>query len=532
MKVNINNIIVSLEKNQDKELIKEIGKRGIKKENIERIIWNKRSIDSRKKNDIKFIYSIEVILKSDIDLSKLKDVTVAKEKEIPKREPLFNKKEVAVIGAGPAGLFAALRLAEYGYIPLVFERGEEVDKRDITTNNFINSSNISDLKALNPESNVQFGEGGAGTYSDGKLNTRIKSEYIDKVFRELVACGAQENIMWDYKPHIGTDVLKVVVKNLREKIKSMGGKFYFNSKMENLHIKDGKVIGIDIVRGLKEREYYSVDSVILAIGHSSRDTYRMLQLKGIHMENKPFAVGVRIEHFREDIDKMQYGKFAGNPLLGAATYSVTYNNRKEDRGVFSFCMCPGGVVVNAASETGGTLVNGMSYSQRDGRFSNSAIVVGIKENEFGEELFSGMKFQEKLERKTFEIGNNYGAVYQNVMDFMSNRETKSEIESSYEMKMNSYDINNLFPQFITNNMKAAFENWGKNSYFISNRVNLIAPETRTSAPVKIVRDIKGESINVRGLFPIGEGAGYAGGIMSAAVDGIKVVDLSFTKTCL
>ena len=195
-------------------------------------------------------------------------------------------------------------------------------------------------------------------------------------------------------------------------------------------------------------------------------------------------------------------------------------------------MCPGGVVVNAASETGGTLVNGMSYSQRDGRFSNSAIVVGIKENEFGEELFSGMKFQEKLERKTFEIGNNYGAVYQNVMDFMSNRETKSEIESSYEMKMNSYDINNLFPQFITNNMKAAFENWGKNSYFISNRVNLIAPETRTSAPVKIVRDIKGESINVRGLFPIGEGAGYAGGIMSAAVDGIKVVDLSFTKTCL
>lgn len=532
MKVNINNIIISLEKNQDKELIKEIGKRGIKKENIERIVWNKRSIDSRKKNDIKFIYSIEVVLKNDIDLSKLKDVTIAKEKEIPKREPLFNKKEVAVIGAGPAGLFAALRLAEYGYIPLVFERGEEVDKRDITTNNFINSSDISDLKALNPESNVQFGEGGAGTYSDGKLNTRIKSEYIDKVFRELVACGAQKNIMWDYKPHIGTDVLKVVVKNLREKIKSMGGKFYFNSKMENLHIKDGKVIGIDILRGLKEREYYSVDSVILAIGHSSRDTYRMLQVKGVHMENKPFAVGVRIEHLREDIDKMQYGKFAGNPLLGAATYSVTYNNKKEDRGVFSFCMCPGGVVVNAASETGGTLVNGMSYSQRDGRFSNSAIVVGIKENEFGEELFSGMKFQEKLERKTFEIGNNYGAVYQNVMDFMSNRETKSEIESSYEMKMNSYDINNLFPQFITNNMKAAFENWGKNSYFISNRVNLIAPETRTSAPVKIVRDIKGESINVRGLFPIGEGAGYAGGIMSAAVDGIKIVDLSFTKTCL
>lgn len=531
MKVNINNIIISLEKNQDKEILKEITKRGIKKENIERVIWNKRSIDSRKKNDIKFIYSIEVVLKNDVDISKLKDVSIAKEKDIPKREPLFPKKEVAVIGAGPAGLFSALRLAEYGYIPIVFERGEEVDKRDITTSNFI-KSDISNVKSLNPESNVQFGEGGAGTYSDGKLNTRIKSEYIDKVFREMVACGAQENIMWDYKPHIGTDVLKVVVKNLREKIKSMGGKFYFNSKLEDIYIKDGKVIGIDIIKDQKSKEYYSIDSVILAIGHSSRDTYRILRKKGIYMENKPFAVGVRIEHLREDIDKMQYGKFAGNPLLGSATYSVTYNNKKENRGVFSFCMCPGGVIVNAASETGGTLVNGMSYSQRDGRFSNSAIVVGIKENEFGDELFSGMKFQESLEKKTFDIGNNYGAVYQNVIDFMNNRTTKSDIESSYEMKMNPYDINNLFPKFITDNMKSAFESWGKNTYFISNRVNLIAPETRTSAPVKIVRDIKGESINIKGLFPIGEGAGYAGGIMSAAVDGIKVVDLSFTKTCL
>ena len=530
MKVNINNIIISLEKNQDKELIKEIGKRGIKKENIERIIWNKRSIDSRKKNDIKFIYSIEVILKNDIDLSKLKDVTIAKEKEIPKREPLFNKKEVAVIGAGPAGLFAALRLAEYGYIPLVFERGEEVDKRDITTNNFINSSNILDLKALNPESNVQFGEGGAGTYSDGKLNTRIKSEYIDKVFRELVACGAQENIMWDYKPHIGTDVLKVVVKNLREKIKSMGGKFYFNSKMENLHIKDGKVIGIDIVRGLKEREYYSVDSVILAIGHSSRDTYRMLQVKGVHMENKPFAVGVRIEHLREDIDKMQYGKFAGNPLLGAATYSVTYNNRKEDRGVFSFCMCPGGVIVNASSQEEGSLVNGMSYSGRDGKFSNSALVVGIKENEFGEHLFSGMEFQEKLEQKTYEIVKEYGAIYQSVPDFLEGKLTEKEIESSYQMKKTPYDLNKFFPEVITRNMKMALKYWQKNyPLFVTERANLIAPETRTSAPVRITRDERGESLNIKGLYPIGEGAGYAGGIVSAGVDGLKIVDNIFTK---
>lgn len=526
MRVNINNIIISIDKDQDKEILKELEKRGIKKENIEMLIWNKRSIDSRKKNDIKFIYNIEVLLKKELDISVLSNVLPVKEKEKIIREPLYKSKEVAVIGAGPAGLFSALRLAEYGYIPLVFERGEEVDKRDITNNRFIADS------ILNPESNVQFGEGGAGTYSDGKLNTRIKSEYIDKVFRELVDCGAQEEILWDYKPHIGTDVLKVVVKNIREKIKSMGGKFYFNTKMENLLIKNNCVIGIETINKDGVKEIISTDSVILAIGHSSRDTYRMLHKNGVHLENTPFAVGARIEHLRSDIDKMQYGKYADHPLLGAATYSVTYNNKKEDRGVFSFCMCPGGVVVNAASEEGKTLVNGMSYSKRDGKFSNSAIVVGIKENEFGDELFSGMKFQENLERKTYEIGNNYGAVYQNVIDFIEGKKTSGSIESSYEMKMNSYDLNNLFPKFMTDNMKAAFQQWGKNSYFISKNVNLIAPETRTSAPVKITRDIKGQSININGLFPIGEGAGYAGGIVSAAVDGLKIVDLGFTKTII
>ena len=526
MRVNINNIIISIDKNQDKEILKELEKRGIKKENIEMLIWNKRSIDSRKKNDIKFIYNIEVLLKKELDISALSNVLPVKEKEKIIREPLYKNKEVAVIGTGPAGLFSALRLAEYGYIPLVFERGEEVDKRDITNNRFIADS------ILNSESNVQFGEGGAGTYSDGKLNTRIKSEYIDKVFRELVDCGAQEEILWDYKPHIGTDVLKVVVKNIREKIKSMGGKFYFNTKMENLLIKNNCVIGIETINKDGVKEIISTDSVILAIGHSSRDTYRMLHKNGVHLENKPFAVGARIEHLRSDIDKMQYGKYADHPLLGAATYSVTYNNKKEDRGVFSFCMCPGGVVVNAASEEGKTLVNGMSYSKRDGKFSNSAIVVGIKENEFGAELFSGMKFQENLERKTYEIGNNYGAVYQNVIDFIEGKKTSGSIESSYEMKMNSYDLNNLFTKFMTDNMKAAFQKWVKNSYFISKNVNLIATETRTSAPVKITRDIKGQSININGLFPIGEGAGYAGGIVSAAVDGLKIVDLGFTKTII
>lgn len=523
MKINVNNIIVSIEKNQDREIEKEIIKRGIKKENIDRIVWSKRSIDSRKKSDIKFVYNVEVTLKKEIDLSKTKNISLVKETEKIKRKALNKDEEVLVVGTGPAGLFAALRLAEYGYKPIVIDRGEAVDERDKTVDRFIKTGE------LNENSNIQFGEGGAGTYSDGKLNTRIKSEYIEKVFTEFVECGAQKEIMWDYKPHIGTDILKVVVKDLREKIISLGGRFYFNNLLTDVVIENGEVQGAVIRNNKNEMEKLPVKKIILAIGHSSRDTYRMLHKNGVFMENKPFAVGARIEHPREDIDRMQYGKYAGNKNLGAATYSLTYNNKEEERGIFSFCMCPGGVIVNAASENGGTLVNGMSYSDRNGRFSNSALVVGIKENEFGDELFSGMKFQEELERKTFELVKNYGALYQSVPDFLEGKLTEKEIETSYEMKKTPYDLNKLFPEVITRNMKMALNYWGKRyEGFVSERANLIAPETRTSAPVKITRNEIGESVNIKGLYPVGEGAGYAGGIVSAAVDGLKIVDLAFS----
>lgn len=523
MKINVNNIIVSIEKNQDREIEKEIIKRGIKKENIDRVVWAKRSIDSRKKSDIKFVYNVEVTLKKEIDLSKTKNISLVKETEKIKRKALNKDEEVLVVGTGPAGLFAALRLAEYGYKPIVIDRGEAVDERDKTVDRFIKTGE------LNENSNIQFGEGGAGTYSDGKLNTRIKSEYIEKVFTEFVECGAQKEIMWDYKPHIGTDVLKVVVKNLREKIISLGGRFYFNNLLTDVVIENGEVQGAVIRNNKNEMEKLPVKKIILAIGHSSRDTYRMLHKNGVFMENKPFAVGARIEHPREDIDRMQYGKYAGNKNLGAATYSLTYNNKEEERGIFSFCMCPGGVIVNVASEKGGTLVNGMSYSDRNGRFSNSALVVGIKENEFGDELFSGMKFQEELERKTFELVKNYGALYQSVPDFLEGKLTEKEIETSYEMKKTPYDLNKLFPEVITRNMKMALNYWGKRyEGFVSERANLIAPETRTSAPVKITRNEIGESVNIKGLYPVGEGAGYAGGIVSAAVDGLKIVDLAFS----
>ena len=524
MKVNINNIIVSINKSQEKEIYRELEKNGISKNNIENLKYLKKSIDSRKKNNIKFIYTLEITLKKNINLEKYSKLSLSKEEIYIKRMALYPKREVAVVGTGPAGLFSALRLAELGYIPIVFERGEEVEKRNITTDNFI-KSNI-----LNPNSNIQFGEGGAGTYSDGKLNTRIKSEYIEKVFKEFIECGAQEEIFWNYKPHIGTDVLRVVVKNLREKIKSLGGKFYFNSLVEDIEVKNNEIKALKILEVDSQKRYtYDIDKVIFAIGHSSRDTYKMLYLKGVAMENKPFAIGVRIEHLRKDIDKMQYGEAVSNPLLEAATYNMAFNNKKETRGTFSFCMCPGGEIVNASSELGASLVNGMSYSTRSGKFSNSAIVVGISEKDYGDQIFSGMYLQEKLEKKNYEIVGTYGAIYQNVIDFMKRKKTTFEIESSYKMKLFSYDINNFFPNYITRNLQSAFENWSKNNLFISEKVNLIGPETRTSAPVKILRDLKGESISIKGLFPIGEGAGYAGGIMSAAVDGIKIVDLAFSK---
>ena len=523
MKIAVNNVIIGIERDQNKEILKELEKCGIKKGNISNISYSKRSIDSRKKNSIKFVYNLEVDLKKKITVDeKSSKIRLVKEKEYPKRSSLDLEGRIAVVGSGPAGLFAALRLCEHGYAPHIFERGSKVEDRHRDVEGFYK------MDRLNPDSNIQFGEGGAGTYSDGKLTTRIKSEYIEKVFNELVENGAQSEILYDYKPHIGTDVLSVVVANIRKKIERMGGQFYFNTRVEDVLVKSGRVEAVEVLKDGK-KDKIDVEHVILAIGHSARDTYKMLHKSGVFMENKPFAVGARIEHPRKDIDRMQYGKLASHPLLGAATYNVTYNNRNEKRGVFSFCMCPGGEIVNAASEIGTSLVNGMSYSKRDGEFSNSAIVVALDEKDYGSELFAGMEFQKQLEKRSYEISQNYGGIYQKVTDFMKNRETKHEISSSYGMRLHSHNLNNFFPEFITKNMQAAFKYWSRNPFFISENANLIAPETRTSAPVKITRNEHGESVSIKGLYPVGEGAGYAGGIVSAAVDGIKIVDSIFTK---
>lgn len=516
MKIELSNITVPVDKEQKNGVIFELEKCGINRDKIKNINYIKRSIDSRNRSSIKFIYTLEVEVDSLPEKLSV-NYKIAQPAETIIRKPVKPAGNVAVIGSGPAGLFAALRLAEYGIKPLVFERGEDVDARAVTVEKFWKTS------LLNPESNVQYGEGGAGTFSDGKLTTRIRSEYIEKVFSEFVKAGASSEILYDYKPHIGTDVLKEVVKNIRKKIISMGGEFFFNSKLTDLTLKNGKISEIEINSTSK----IEVSHLILAIGNSPRDTYKMLHSRGVYMENKDFAVGVRIDNPREDIDKMQYGKLYNHPNLGAAPYSFTFNSPYEKRGTFTFCMCPGGEIVNASSVNGGTVTNGMSYSKRDSMFSNSAVVVQVGSSDFGDQLFAGMEFQEKIEKRAYEIAGS-GAVYQTLFDFMGDKKSKKVLPNSYAMDKVPEKMDMVLPKAICDNMRLAFKNWSRNQLFISERASLIGPETRTSAPVRIKRDEAGRSVTVENLYPIGEGAGYAGGITSSAVDGLKIVDAVFT----
>jgi uncharacterized FAD-dependent dehydrogenase len=526
--IRINNINLGLDDELDVLEKKTCKKLSISKESIKKLNIIKRSIDARKKNDIKFNYSIEVICDNEEKiLSRIHDKDV-KFEEIKKVEKIKrgSKKLISrpvVIGFGPAGIFAALTLAREGYKPIVYERGEDVCNRTKTVEKFWITGE------LNTESNVQFGEGGAGTFSDGKLTTRIKDHRCSFVLDEFIKAGAPSEIKYESKAHVGTDLLKGVVRSIREEIKKLGGEVNFNSKLEKIIHEDGKLKSI-VVNG-KEMQ---CEVLVLAIGHSSRDTYEMLYNEKVSMDAKAFAIGVRIEHPQGLINFSQYGDSCSNSKLQAADYRLTYQSERLKRGVYSFCMCPGGVVVAAASEEGRLVSNGMSYHARDLENANSALVVTVSPEDFeGSSPLRGMEFQRFYESLTFKLGGeNYKAPVQLVGDFMNDRiSTKlGNVKPSYTAGYEFKELKNCLPSYVVEALKEGILNFDRKikGYAREDAV-LTGIETRTSAPVRINRNETLESINVCGLYPTGEGAGFAGGIISSAVDGIKVAEQIIQK---
>lgn len=476
---------------------------------LDNISIYKKSIDARHKNDIHYVYSVVGDTKKNVE--NLKDVGVFKTTEEVTLDAPRNDKRIVVVGMGPCGLFAGLILSRHGYKPVILERGEDVDSRHRTIEK--SQKNFT----INPQSNIQFGEGGAGTFSDGKLTTRIGDPMQKYVLETFVKYGAPEEILYLSKPHIGTDLLRGIIKNIREEIISLGGEVKFNSCVKNIGFDNNKVSFIET-----KEEKIKCDAVILAIGHSSRDTYKMLYKKGIVMEAKPFAAGVRIEHKREFINYSQYGEIAYENILPTADYKLTFNG---NRNCFSFCMCPGGAVVNASSEEGMLCVNGMSEHARMADNSNSAIVVNVKPEDFNNNPMEGIEFQRKYEKLAFEQGGgDYSAPVQLAKDFLVDKVSTGfeEVIPSYNGNTKFADLRKCLPGFIINGLCDGLIDFNRKIKGYTDRgAVLTGVEMRTSAPLRILRNETGEAQGFSGLFPAGEGAGYAGGIMSAAIDGIK-----------
>ena len=492
-----------------------------------RIIIVRKSIDARKKHRILAVYiaDVEVPDEAEVLARFAGDATIGTAPEdvyaMPQYRPAGGSgRSPVVVGSGPCGLFAALALAEAGAKPILIERGKEVKER------------VRDVQAfwergiLDPESNVPFGEGGAGTFSDGKLTTQIKDKHhrVRKILEALVAAGGPEEILYDSRPHIGTDHLVRVVKNIREKILSLGGQVRFETKLTRLAIKDGRIAGAIVNDG----ETIETDAVVLALGHSARDTFEMLAGCGVAMEAKALSIGVRIEHPQRLIDQAQYGRFAGHPRLGAADYKLVHHCA-GGRSAYTFCMCPGGEVIGAGSEAGGIVTNGMSRYARSRPNANSALLVGITPEDFGGEgPLAGIAFQRRWEQKAFAIGGgNYYAPAQCVGDFLAGKASASwgAVAASYRPGVTPCDLAECLPAFAVRTLRKAIVEMDKKLHgFAMRDAVMTAVESRSSSPLRIVRDERLQSVSVGGLYPAGEGAGYAGGIISAAVDGLKAAE--------
>jgi uncharacterized FAD-dependent dehydrogenase len=498
---------------------------GIEAGQLKSIVIGRRSLDARKKHAIRKVYTLHIKVADEKQVleKQEKNQKVSLAPETKYNSPILIRKSKRhrplVVGTGPAGLFAGLVLAEAGFFPFLIDRGKPVGERTRDTNRFWKN------RELNSESNVQFGEGGAGTFSDGKLQTRVKDKLNrdKKVLQELVLAGAPKEILYKNKPHLGTAKLTRVVENLRNRIVELGGEYKFQSRMDDLILEGNQIRGVRLQSG---EEIHS-DHVILAIGHSARDTFEMLSTRGVQLVAKPFSVGFRIEHPQIVIDRNQYGKQAGHPLLGAADYQLAHHS-SLGRTVYSFCMCPGGLVIGAASEPGTVVTNGMSQYARNERNANSAIVAEVNPDDFKDNPLGGIEFQRYWEEKAFiQGGGNFNAPCQLVGDFLSGKRS-SELGSvwpSYLPGIKMADLRESLPAFVVSAIQEALPQFEKRIRgFAQSDAVLTGIETRTSSPVRILRGKDFQSISVQGLYPAGEGSGYAGGILSSAMDGIKAAE--------
>ncbi len=520
----INNLRIALEEDSTESYLQAAGRK-LAADPASLSLKNILSKELNSKDFEQFFYILTVVVTVDDDLPALSKFTAYTETPPVLRKKSTCKDRPIIVGFGPAGMFAALALIDAGYKPRIFERGKPIDQRTADVQRFIKQ------RQLNPESNIQFGEGGAGSYSDGKLFSRRNnnSGFIHRVLQTFIRFGAPKEIEYISKPHLGTDVLCTIVRNMRSYILDRGGEIFYSSKMTDLLLTGRTAVGIRV----NNEQEYPAENIYLALGHSARDTFGLLQDRGVALQQRPISVGVRIEHPAATINLMRYGKkYSHYPGLGAATYSLNYTNRKIKKGVYTFCMCPGGEIINASSSRGMLVLNGMSYSRRSSPWSNAALAVSCHITDYeSDDPLAGIAFQQDIERKSFQAGGgNWAVPAQNLMDFLNNTSSTDIHSNSYRMGSVAAEMQDILPKFTVKLLKEAFKQWSSQvPLFIAHNAVVMAAETRTSSPVRILRNAQFESINTKNLFPIGEGSGYTGGITSSAADGLRGITMRLNR---